>query len=98
MIMRYGNLATIMQQKEKDEAQELMEKEHWSMTSTPSEEALLLIWSVLSLHSFLQSYIPQNLGVSSKVTTLAMDSMFFFADRLLRLQVVFRVVKMPLWT
>ena len=34
---------------------------------------------------FLQSSIPQNLGVASKVTTLEMDSTFFFADCLLRL-------------
>ena len=39
----------------------------------------------------MRSSIPQNLGVPSKVTTLAMDSMFFFADLLLRLQAVFRV-------
>ena len=61
------------------------------MTSTPTGKALLLVQSVLSLHHFLKSYIPQNLGVSSKVTTLVMDSMFFFANRLLHLQVVFRV-------
>ena len=61
------------------------------MSSTPTGKALLLIRHVLSLHHFLQSSIPHNLGVASKVTTLATDSMFFFADRLLHLQAVFRV-------
>ena len=61
------------------------------MTSTPTKEDLLLVQCVLSLRHFLQYSIPQNLGVTSKVTTLAMDSMFFFADRLLHLEAVFRV-------
>ena len=61
------------------------------MSSMPTGKALLIVHSVLSLHHFLQSSIPQNLGVPSKLTTLAMDSMFFFADRLLHLQAVFRV-------
>ena len=46
------------------------------MTSTLTGKALLLVWHVLSLHHFLQPYIPQNLGVASKVTILAMDSIF----------------------
>ena len=57
-----------------------MEKEQWAMTSTPKGKALFLVQCVLSFHHFLQSSIPHNLGVASKVTTLAMDSMFFFAD------------------
>ena len=99
MIMRDGKFATMMQQQEEDEAQKLMEKEQRVMSSTPTGKALLLIQRVLYLHHFLQSSIPQNLGVSSKLTTLALDSMFFFADRLLHLQAVFRVSgKMPRWT
>ena len=61
------------------------------MSSTPTGKALVLVQSVLYLHHFLQSSIPQNLGVPSKVTTLEMDNMFFFADLLLHLQAVFRV-------
>ena len=61
------------------------------MSSTPTGKALVLVQHVLSLHHFLQSSVPQNLGVPSKVITLAMDSMFFFVDCLLHLQAVFRV-------
>ena len=68
-----------------------MEKEQWAMTSTPTGKYLLLVQHVLSLHYFLQSSIPHNLGVSSKVTTLATDSMFFFAYHLLHLQALFIV-------
>ena len=68
------------------------------MTSTPTGKALLIIQRVFLLHHFLQSSILHNLSVASKVTTLAMDSMFFFSDRLFRLQAVFRVAKkMTLW-
>ena len=81
MIMRDGEFATMMQQKEEDEAQKLMEKEQLDISSTPTGKYLIIIQRVLSLHHFLQSSIPQNLGVASKVTTLATDSMFFFADR-----------------
>ena len=63
------------------------------MTSTLTEKALLIVQRVLSLHYFLKYSIPQNLGVALKVTTLAMDSMFFFADNLLHLQEVFRVAR-----
>ena len=70
-----------------------MEKEQRAMTSTLTKKALLLVQCVLSLHHFLQSSIPQNLGVASKVTTLATDSICFFADRLLHLQAVFRVAE-----
>ena len=49
------------------------------MTSMSTGEALLLSQLVLSLSHFLQYFIPQNLGVASKVTTLAMYSMFLFA-------------------
>ena len=99
MIMRGGELATIMQQKEEDKAHKLMEKEQWAMSSTPTGKALLLVWRVLSLHHFLQPSIPQKLGVTSKVTTLAMECMFFFADCLIHLQAVFRVAKKnSMWT
>ena len=81
MIMRDGDFSTMMQQQEEDEAQKSTEKEQWAMSSTPTGEALILIQCVLYLHHLLQSSIPQNLGVASKVTTLATDSMFFFADR-----------------
>ena len=68
--MKDGELATMMQHQEEDVAQKLMEKEYWARISTPTGKASLLIQRVLSLHHFLQSYIPQNLGVVSKVTTL----------------------------
>ena len=68
-----------------------MKKEQRAMTSTPTGKDLILVKRVLLLHHFLHYYIPQNLGVASKLTTLEMDSMFFFADRLLHLQAVFRV-------
>ena len=75
-----------------------MDKEQRAMTSALTVKALLLVQRILYLHHLLQYYIPQNLGIPSKVTTLAMDSMFFFADSLLHLQAVFRVSgKMPLW-
>ena len=76
-----------------------MRKEQRDMTSTPTGEALVIVQSVLSLRYFLQSSIPQNLVVASKVTALAMDSIFIFADRLIHLQAVFRVAGIiPLWT
>ena len=76
-----------------------VEKEQRAISSTPTGEFLVLVQSVLYLHHFLQSSIPHNLGVASKVTTLAMDSMFFFADNLLHIQAVFRVSgEMSLWT
>ena len=99
IIMRDGEFSTMMQQQEEDEAQKLMDKEQRATTSTPTGKDLLPVQSILSLHHFLKSSIPQNLVVASKVTTLAMDSMFFFANRLLLLQAVFIVAgKMPLWT
>ena len=61
------------------------------MTSTPIGKALLIVQHVLSLQHFLQSSIPQNLGVASKVTTLEMGSMYFFGDCLLHLKAVFIV-------
>ena len=73
--------------------QKLMEKEQWAMSSMTTGRSLVLVQRVLSLHHFLQSSIPQNLDIASKVTTLAMDSMFFFADPLLHQQAVFRVAK-----
>ena len=93
MIMRDGEFSTMMQQQEEDEAQKSIEKEQRAMTSTPTCKALLLIHCFLSLHHFLQYFTPHNLGVASKVTTLAMGSMFFFADHLLYLQAVFRVAE-----
>ena len=96
--MRDGKFATVMQQQEEDEAQKSMEKEQQAMTPTLIGEALIPVQCVLSLHHFLWSSIPHNYVVASKVITLAMESMFFFADRLLHLQVVFRVARrMPLW-
>ena len=97
MIKRNGEFATMIQYQEEDKTYKLTEKEQRSMTSTPTGKALLLVQCVFYLHHFLQSYIPQNLGIASKVATLAMDSMFFFVDNLLHLQAVFRVSgKMPL--
>ena len=75
-IMRYGKFSTMMQQQKEDEAQKLMDKEQRAMTSTPTGKALIIIQPVLYLHHFLQSSIPHKLGVSSKITTLATDSMF----------------------
>ena len=99
MIMRYGEFATVMKHQEEEKVQKYMEKEQWAMTSTPTGEALFLVQRVLYLHHLIQSSILQNLGITSKVTTLAMDRMFFFADCLIHLQAVFRVSgKMPLWT
>ena len=99
MIMGDDEFATMMQHQEKDEAQKSMEKQQRAMTSMTTDKALLIVQRVLSLHNFLQSYIPQKLGVALKVTTLEMYSMFFFADSLLHIQAVFRVArKMPLWT
>ena len=43
MIMRDGELATIMQQKEEDEAHQSMEKEQQAMASTPTGEGFLLV-------------------------------------------------------
>ena len=83
MIMRDGEFSTMMQQQEEDKSQKWMEKEHRSMTSTHTGKSLLIFQRVLSLHRFIMSSIPQNLGVASKVTTLATDSMFLFANRLL---------------
>ena len=97
--MRDGEFATLMQPQEEDEAQKLTEKEQQAMASTPTGKAFLIVQRALSLHHLFQSSIPQNLGVTSKVTSLEMDSMFFFAYRLLYIQAVFRVAgKMPLWT
>ena len=98
MIIRDGELVTIMQHQEEDEAQKSTEKEQRAKTSTTTGRVLLLVKRVLYLHIFLLSSIPQNLAVASKVTTLAMESTFFFADRLIHLQAVFRVARnIPLW-
>ena len=98
IIIRYGEFATMMQHKEGGELQKLIDKKQKAMASTPTGKALLLVQHVLFFHHLLHSYIPQNLGVTSRVTTLAMDSMFFSADHLICLQAVSRVAgKMPLW-
>ena len=83
--MRDGKISIMMQHQEEEKAQKSMEKEQRAMTSTPTRRDLLLVHRVLSLHHFLQSSVPQNLGVGSKVTTLEMEIIFFFANRLLRL-------------
>ena len=93
MMIRDGKITTIIQQQEEEKVLKQMEKEQQNMSSTRTKRDLLLVQRVLSLHHFLQSSVPQNLGVPSKVTTLAMDSMFFFADHLLHLQAVFRVAR-----
>ena len=99
MIMRDGELDTFVQQQEEDKAQILMEKKYQATKSTPTRKSLLLVQRVLSLHLFLQSSMPHNFGVASKVTTLVMDIMFLFVDCLLCIQAVFRVArKIPLWT
>ena len=99
MIMRDGELATIMQQQDEDESQKYTDKEQRAKTSTLTGKSLLLVQRVQPLHLFLQSSIPHNLAFTSKVITLAMNSTFLFAYRLLHLQSVFRVAKkMPLWT
>ena len=89
--MRDGEFATMIQQQEEDEAQKLTEKEQRAMTSTLTGRALLIVQCVLSLHHFIKSSITQKLGVALKVSTLEMESMFFFANCLLHLQAVFRV-------
>ena len=93
MTMRDGQLTAIMQHQEEDKAQKSIEKKQRPTTSTLVGKDLLLVQPVLYLHLFLQSPIPQKLVVASKVTTLATDSMFFFAYCLLHLQAVFRVNK-----
>ena len=99
LIMKDGELATMMKHQEEDETQKLMEKEQQAMTSTQIRRALLIVQHVLSLHHLIKSYITHNLCVDLKVTTLEIDSMFFFADCLIHLQAVFRVAgKMPLRT
>ena len=70
-----------------------MDKEQRAIASTLTVKYLIIIQRVLSLHHFIQSSIPQNLGFTSKVTTLEMDSNFFFAGHLLHIQAVFRVAK-----
>ena len=89
--MSNGELDTMMQQQEEFKAHKFMDKEQQAIISIPIRRSLLLIQPVLSLRHFLQSYIPQNLGVASKVTTLAMGGMISFADSLLHLQAAFIV-------
>ena len=97
--MRDGKFSTMIQQQEEDEAQKSMEKQQRSMSSTLTGKALLLIQRFLSLHHFLLSSIPQNLGVASKVTNLATDSMFLFADCYsIYKRYLESLKKMPLWT
>ena len=54
-----------------------MEKEKWAVSSTPKGNDLVIVQSVLSLYHFLHSYIPQNLGVLSKLQPWQMDSILF---------------------
>ena len=63
------------------------------MKSTPTGKALLLVQRVLSLRHFIQSSVPQNLGVAQKLTTLVMDGIFFLVGSLLRIQAVFIVAR-----
>ena len=63
MIMRGGEFSTMMQQQEEDKALKSMEKEQRVMTSTPTWKSLIIVQRVFSLQHFLQSSIPQNLGV-----------------------------------
>ena len=58
MIIKDGKFATMMQQKEEDEAQKWIEKEQRSMTSMTTGKYLLIVQRVLSLHHFLQYSIP----------------------------------------
>ena len=76
MIMRDGGFSNMIQHQEEDEAQKLMEKEQQVMTSMLTGNALAIVQRVLYLNHFLQSSIPQNLGVPSKVITLAVVSIF----------------------
>ena len=77
ILMRDGKLYTIMLHKEEDKAHKLMEKEQRATTSTPTCKALLLVHRFISLNYFIQYSISQNLGVSSKVTTLEMENICF---------------------
>ena len=99
MFMRDGKLVTMMQQQEEESFLKSTEKEQQETKSMLTGKALLIVHSVPYLCHHLQSSIPQNLGIASKVTILSMGSIFFFVDRLLHLQALFRVArKMPLWT
>ena len=82
-----------MEQQEEDEAHKSTEKEQQVITSTLTGKALIFFRRFLSLNQFIQSSISQNLAVASKVTTLAMDIMFFFKDCLLHIQAVSRVTE-----
>ena len=77
MIIRDDEFPTMMQHQEEDEVPKLMEIEQRDMTSMPTGKALFLVQYVLYLHHFLQYPIPHNLGFSSKVKTLTMDSISF---------------------
>ena len=70
-----------------------MEKEQRSIPSMLTGKSFLIVLCVIALHHYLHSSVLHNLGIESKVTNLAMDSMLFFQDSLLHLQVVFRVVR-----
>ena len=47
MIIRDGNFATMIQQKEEEEVQKSMEKEQRAMPSSPTGKALVLVQRVL---------------------------------------------------
>ena len=76
MIMRDGDFAIMIQQKEEDQAQKLVDIEQQAMSSISTGKDLVLVQRFPSLHHFIKYSILQNLGVPSKVTTLAMDSIF----------------------
>ena len=60
MVMRNGELVTMMQQQEEYKAHTLMDKEQQGMASIPTRRDLTVIQRVISLHHFIQSPIPQN--------------------------------------
>ena len=58
--MRYGELATMMQQQEEDEAQKSIDKEQWAMKPMPTRRDLLLVHRVLPLHHFFGLPYPRT--------------------------------------
>ena len=47
IIMRDGEIATMIQQQEEDEAKKYMDKEQRALTSTPTRRALVLVQHIL---------------------------------------------------
>ena len=88
----------MIQHQEKDKVHKSMEKEQRAMTSTPTSRDFLLVQSVLFLRHFLQSSVPQKLGVASKVTTLKIYSIIFFAFFFTPSKSgIYSLREMPLW-